>query len=191
MIQNDKPVCDYCKKIMVASSTNSSGDELWPWKHALAHCCESCFDKLFDEVWNERDPCGECETQPCERGRECWFEPNLGLPYETYFNEIAVDSAKHKAAEAAMARNLLVHITLEDAKTLLYEPNETVLAVKWMSDDGEYIDGELDYKAIDLLEIPESGLYVMKKLGDEPEAYSRSKIICVKLIPNNLPKVSA
>lgn len=85
MLRDDRVFCDLCKKEMVRTTVSEEGDELWPWKEAFAHVCDGCFDGAVDRAWDDFEACIKCETHPCERGRECWFEPALALPYETYY----------------------------------------------------------------------------------------------------------
>ncbi len=55
------------------------------WRHAAKHYCEDCSDNLVEQVGFP--PCGECRTQPCTRGGDCWAAPPLHLfPYETFWS---------------------------------------------------------------------------------------------------------
>lgn len=87
-----KPYCDICKQEMVMQQgPDEWGHEPWPLGSAIAHVCEDCFDEAFSIQWEMDNPCGSCETRPCERGRDCWYTPPIlrQLPYETYYATLA------------------------------------------------------------------------------------------------------
>lgn len=99
-----RPTCDECKTPLrddpdtdgyIDGEPTGWGD---PYT-ARAHLCAACWHKIFDQAWKDRDPCASCETQPCERGRDCWFEPSLPYPYETYVAPAIQTTSR--AAEAA------------------------------------------------------------------------------------------
>lgn len=46
-------------------------------------CCE-CHSKEFDADWKSDQPCRRCKTRPCERGRDCWWNPPDRHCYEIY-----------------------------------------------------------------------------------------------------------
>jgi hypothetical protein len=84
MIKDGLPFCDHCKRLLQPLTEEEALNEGfcgWSnWHTAHKHYCHECSDKL----WNP--PCGECETHPCERGRDCWANPPLHIfPYETYY----------------------------------------------------------------------------------------------------------
>ncbi|MGD6807534.1 MAG: hypothetical protein ACQCN4_11315 [Candidatus Bathyarchaeia archaeon] len=85
MIKSGVPFCNYCEKELVALTEEEALADItshgWTnWRTASVHCCFECSDKMW------KPPCGECETHPCERGRDCWASPPLHLfPYETYY----------------------------------------------------------------------------------------------------------
>jgi len=84
-------LCDFChEKIEVLDEDDALIDiepHGWSkWKSAQVKCCFDCQERLMDEA--NYPPCDECETQPCEKGRDCWAEgryPIHILPYETYY----------------------------------------------------------------------------------------------------------
>ncbi len=88
MILHGKPHCDVCKselKHALDEETHyaEGKHDGFFWKSAIKHYCRECSEKLCDQV--NYPPCGECRTQPCEKGRDCWASPPLHLfPYETY-----------------------------------------------------------------------------------------------------------
>ena len=61
---------------------------------AKCFLCEDCFYRIWDEIWASEKPCARCETFPCQRGRDCWFEPNLPFPYETFLAPRKPDGAQ-------------------------------------------------------------------------------------------------
>lgn len=85
MIKGGRPFCDYCKRELEALTEEECLSDIfghgWTnWRDARVHCCYKCSDTMW------QPPCGQCETHPCERGRECWANPPLHLfPYETYY----------------------------------------------------------------------------------------------------------
>jgi hypothetical protein len=85
MLKNKVPYCDYCKRELEAKTEQECLDDIIPhgwtdWRDAQVHCCFKC----SDEMW--QPPCGECQTHPCEKGRDCWSGPPQHLfPYETYY----------------------------------------------------------------------------------------------------------
>jgi hypothetical protein len=86
MIKEGRPFCDDCGREMLALDDDEVEEYCpaaggFPWERACKHYCTPCADKLW------QPPCEtECQTQPCERGRECWWHPQLHVwPYETYF----------------------------------------------------------------------------------------------------------
>ena len=87
MIKHDRPFCNNCKKEIQALTEDECLEDIcghgWSnWRTAQVHYCYECSDLLW------QPPCGECETHPCERGRECWANPPLHIfPYETYYAE--------------------------------------------------------------------------------------------------------
>ena len=91
MIIHGKPHCDICKQELKHAEDEEThyaeGEHQGLfWKGADVMYCEDCSDKLMDKVGYP--PCGECETQPCEKGRDCWASPPLHLfPYELYVAE--------------------------------------------------------------------------------------------------------
>ena len=87
MLKRGKVFCDICKHEMERHSADNDCDPHgFDFHVARMHLCEPCWCQMNDEAWKERDPCAECETQPCKRGRDCWFNPTFpGVPYETYF----------------------------------------------------------------------------------------------------------
>lgn len=96
MLKDGKPFCDECGKemrIVSDEEAERTGEPNGFGLPAHAHVCNECFDALHHAAWEDRDPCGECETQPCKRGRDCWFEPNIGYPYETYFADLKTEAA--------------------------------------------------------------------------------------------------
>jgi len=90
MIKNGKPFCDECGKKVKALSERAALDDITPhgwtnWKTAGKILCETCEEKILKDA--NFPPCDECETHPCERGRDCWAEgryPIHRIPYETY-----------------------------------------------------------------------------------------------------------
>lgn len=87
-IKNGVPFCDYCNCELVALTEEECLNDIrahgWTdWKDAQVHCCYSCSEKLW------QPPCEVCETEPCEKGRDCWASPPQHLfPYETYYAEV-------------------------------------------------------------------------------------------------------
>jgi hypothetical protein len=85
VVKNNVPYCDYCRRELEAKTEQECLDDIIPhgwtnWRDAQVHCCYAC----SDGIW--KPPCDECETHPCEKGRDCWASPPLHLlPYETYF----------------------------------------------------------------------------------------------------------
>lgn len=85
VLKNGVPFCDKCGRELVALTEAEAladimGHGWTDWRTAAVHYCFKC----SDELW--QPPCGECETHPCKRGRDCWASPPLHLfPYETYF----------------------------------------------------------------------------------------------------------
>jgi len=79
--------CDNCKEELQRLTEEECLNDWIPhgwtkWRTADKHYCYECSDKLWDP------PCGECRTQPCTRGRDCWASPPLHIfPYETYYAE--------------------------------------------------------------------------------------------------------
>lgn len=96
MLKNNKPFCDLCKREMEIISEEDGEPCGFPHDKAHEHVCSECHEALFDLAWDRRDPCGECETKPCERGRDCWYQPSLGLVYETYFADAIAEEARGK-----------------------------------------------------------------------------------------------
>jgi hypothetical protein len=101
MIKNGVPYCDYCNKELVALREEEALGDIEPhgwtdWRTASVHACFECYDNMWEP------PCGECETHPCQKGRECWANPPLHLfPYETYFaNKLGETYAWKMDAEA-------------------------------------------------------------------------------------------
>lgn len=92
MLKSGKPYCDVCLKEMLALSEDEaerSGEPHgFPFAIAHEHYCTGCYEAMFDAAWKHRDPCGHCETQPCKRGRDCWFEPRLNVAYESYIADL-------------------------------------------------------------------------------------------------------
>lgn len=92
MIKNGVPVCDFCKKELVALTEEECLNDIeshgWPnWKTAEVHSCNKCFNSKW------QPPCEMCDTAPCTKGRECWANPPLHIfPYETYFADRLNDS---------------------------------------------------------------------------------------------------
>lgn len=92
MIKHDKPFCDECGKELKALTEEEALNEIlgcgWvDWKTAHKHYCHNCSEKICKKVGYP--PCEICETQPCERGRDCWATPPLHIfPYETYYAEL-------------------------------------------------------------------------------------------------------
>jgi len=94
MIKSGRAFCDFCEREMIRATHNDDGDPLWPWRKAHAHICHRCFDEENERAWREDDPCRSlCETQPCERGGDCWYTPDFmrNLPYETYYADTLDD----------------------------------------------------------------------------------------------------
>jgi len=93
MIKHGIPHCDVCGaelKHAADEETHYGEDEQhgFYFTHAVKHYCEDCSDELMDKAGYP--PCGECETHPCERGRDCWASPPLHLfPYETFYSQKA------------------------------------------------------------------------------------------------------
>ena len=85
MIKNKVPYCDYCKRELEALTEAKCLEDITPhgwtnWRDAQVHCCFKCSDTLW------QPPCGDCETYPCNKGRDCWANPPQHLfPYETYY----------------------------------------------------------------------------------------------------------
>ena len=85
MIKSGRPFCDRCNREIQALTEQECLDDIIPhgwtnWKTAEYHYCFKC----SDELW--QPPCGECETHPCMKGRDCWANPPLHIfPYETYY----------------------------------------------------------------------------------------------------------
>jgi hypothetical protein len=99
LIKSDKPYCDECGKELRTLSEDECLDDImshgWTkWRSAIKHYCYDCSDKIEEKIGYP--PCDECETQPCERGRDCWASPPLHIfPYETYYAELK-PPRKHK-----------------------------------------------------------------------------------------------
>jgi len=100
MIKHGLPHCDICgAELKYAEDEEmhyAEGEHqgLY-WTHAIVHYCIECSDELMDKVGFP--PCGECETHPCERGRDCWASPPLHLfPYELYVAEKATRLTGHE-----------------------------------------------------------------------------------------------
>ena len=97
MIKNGRPFCDECRGELVAWTREQAEETVicgWPdWRSAHKHYCQDCYDVMFDK-WAEAagfPACGNCETEPCKRGRECWDHrdpPLHWFPYETFFGEL-------------------------------------------------------------------------------------------------------
>lgn len=97
MIKNSRPYCDQCHGELIAwtrEQAEENGFCGWDsWRTAHKHYCQGCYDAMFDAWAKAVDfpACGECETFPCKRGRDCWDhrDPPLHLfPYETFFGEL-------------------------------------------------------------------------------------------------------
>ena len=97
MIKNGRPFCDECHGELVAWTREQAEDYGfcgWDnWRTAHKHYCSSCYDVLF-EKWSKAvgfPACGECETFPCKKGRDCWDRqgpPLHWFPCETFFGEL-------------------------------------------------------------------------------------------------------
>ena len=92
MLKNKSVYCDECGKEMLYLTQEEACNDFLPhgWtdvETAHNHICNDCADKRWQELWDADDPCGQCETQPCDRGRDCWWNPSFGTywDYETYF----------------------------------------------------------------------------------------------------------
>lgn len=85
MLKSNRPYCDHCGRKMRRLREDDGEPHGFHWRIAREHVCNECADAAIDQAWKDRDPCGECETEPCKRGRDCWFDPHLPWPYETYF----------------------------------------------------------------------------------------------------------
>ena len=92
MLKNKSVFCDECgREILYLTEEEACAD--FPghgWSNVLTakdHICTTCSINKWEELWDQADPCGRCETQPCERGRDCWWNPSFGTyyDYETYF----------------------------------------------------------------------------------------------------------
>ena len=84
MIREGRPYCDKCERELHALTQEEALNDGFcgwsSWKTAHKHYCHTCSDSMWSP------PCGQCETHPCERGRDCWADPPLHLfPYETYY----------------------------------------------------------------------------------------------------------
>ncbi|WP_321377012.1 hypothetical protein [Trichococcus shcherbakoviae] len=79
----------------------------------------------------------------------------------------------------------MIQVVLEDGQCLLFRPLERVWFAEWISDDGEYFNGDDYGDAEDLV----PGLFIIKHKRDgiaEP-VYGISPIASVKTIPDTLP----
>lgn len=54
----------------------------------------------------------------------------------------------------------LIHATLENGTTMLFDPREKISVCNWISDDGEYFDNPIDGAAEDVIE---PGVYVLER----------------------------
>jgi len=86
------PICDDCGMPLKLYREDGFYDgEENEWESAPLHRCSICDQQYFDACWQEADPCGNCRTQPCERGGDCWWNPPLHLfPYLHYVAEPAI-----------------------------------------------------------------------------------------------------
>jgi hypothetical protein len=97
-LKNGIPYCDECHGELVRLSEEEALNNMRPmgwtnYRTATAHYCFDCYDMMFDRWADEVGfpACGECETFPCKRGRDCWDHrdpPFDWIPYETYFSDI-------------------------------------------------------------------------------------------------------
>jgi hypothetical protein len=53
---------------------------------------------------------------------------------------------------------MLIHVTLENGRTLLFEPEQQVVVCDWVSDNGEYFSGAYHVQA----DAIHSGVYVIE-----------------------------
>lgn len=87
MMKNGRPYCDFCHQELQALTERQCLDDIRPhgwtnYRNAENHYCFDCADNAWEP------PCGQCNTHPCERGRDCWACPPLDVfPYETYYAE--------------------------------------------------------------------------------------------------------
>ena len=92
------PYCDECHGELIAMTPEQAENHLFAcgwsnYKTAKKHFCQDCYDSLF-EKWAKAvgfPACGECETFPCKRGRDCWDNrspPLHWFPYESFFGEL-------------------------------------------------------------------------------------------------------
>ena len=84
--------CDVCgyeimvfteEEVLMESPFEAGG---WSdYKTAHVHACNVCWDEEIRREWRYDRPCDRCNNQPCEKGRDCWWEPRSHkFPYETY-----------------------------------------------------------------------------------------------------------
>jgi len=109
MRDGNRLFCDVCKDEIVAIKEGEEDDfegNGWSnWKTAQEHVCRECHHAKWEQLFKDRDPCGECRTEPCKRGRDCWWEPSFGtfFSYETYI----ADKITVKAREIAKNQTTL------------------------------------------------------------------------------------
>ena len=121
LIKGGKPYCDECGKELQTLSEDECLEDIMPhgwtkWETAHKHYCYGCSDKIEEEIGYP--PCDECETQPCERGRDCWANPPLHIfPYETYYAELKPQDCLRQRVYVLYARN--PEITAKEASELL------------------------------------------------------------------------
>ena len=78
----------------------------------------------------------------------------------------------------------MIHATFADGSTMLFAPYEKVWTCTWLSDDGEYFDGDQHGFACDLIE---PGAHVVARDGYGLKAgETNAKIIRVRKI-NDMP----
>ena len=75
----------------------------------------------------------------------------------------------------------MIHATLSDGTTMLFNPYEKVWTADWVSDDGEYFVGEHHGHAKDLI-IPD--VYVIERNEEGPYIEKNAKIIRVREVPD-------
>ncbi len=88
MLHDGRPFCDLCKHELAIVTEDEDGEEL-SFTHDIApgHCCDTCWVEGVQQAYDRDDPCSQCRTEPCMKGRDCWYQPPFlrNLPYGCYF----------------------------------------------------------------------------------------------------------
>lgn len=91
MYKDGRVYCDECnEELLRLTEDEVTADPEGGWASyvtAAKHICIPCSHIEWEKLWKQNNPCAECRTEPCKKGRECWWNPPFGTwyPYETYY----------------------------------------------------------------------------------------------------------